>query len=136
MAPPPLSDLPAHNKGFITFGSFNNFPKLNRKVYNLWGKILLNVADSKLVLKTKSLGNAAVRKQVYDSITTMGISRERIILLSHEPSYHRHLGRYHEIDIPHSTPFPITGRQQPAKLSIWGYPSLPWKGMRIVHVWV
>ncbi len=126
-SPPPLSDLPAHNKGFITFGSFNNFPKLNRKVYNLWGKILLNVADSKLVLKTKSLGNAAVRKQVYDSITTMGISRERIILLSHEPSYHRHLGRYHEIDIA-LDPFPYNGTTTTCEALYMGVPVITLEG--------
>ncbi len=125
--PPPISELPAHNNGFITFGSFNSFPKFNQKVYQLWGRILLNVAESKLVLKTKSLGNEKIRKRVYDYFTSTGISEERIILLSHEPSYNFHLERYHEIDIA-LDPFPYHGTTTTCEALYMGVPVITLEG--------
>jgi len=125
--PPPLSELPASNKGFITFGSFNSFPKFNQKVYQLWGRILLSVVDSQLVLKTKSLGNAAVRKRVYDYFTSMGIKKDRIILLSHETSYNRHLERYHDIDIA-LDPFPYHGTTTTCEALYMGVPVITLEG--------
>ena len=124
---PPFSELPAHNRGFITFGSFNTFPKLNQKVYQLWGNILLNVPGSKLVLKTKSLGNNSVRKHVYDCFMSMGISEDRIILLSHETTYNRHLERYHEIDIA-LDPFPYHGTTTTCEALYMGVPVITLEG--------
>ena len=36
----------------ITFGSFNNFNKINDRVINVWSQILLKVKNSKLILKS------------------------------------------------------------------------------------
>ncbi len=126
-SPPPLSDLPARNKGFITFGSFNTFPKLNEKVYLLWGKILIQVADSQLVLKTKSLGDAGVRKRVCECFKSIGISQERITLMSYEPSYNRHLEHYQEIDIA-LDPFPYHGTTTTCEALYMGVPVITLEG--------
>lgn len=125
--PPPLSELPASNKGFITFGSFNTFPKLNQKTFHLWGSILNQVADSQLTLKTKSLANAEVRERVYDSFTKMGINKKRINMLSHEPSYNRHLESYHEIDIA-LDPYPYHGTTTSCEALYMGVPVITLAG--------
>ena len=53
-SPPPsspqLTSLPAESKGFITFGSLNNFVKMNNNVWRLWAGILNSVPSSRLAL--------------------------------------------------------------------------------------
>jgi len=44
--------LPSDQKKFITFGSFNNFQKINDNVAKVWSKILKNIKNSKLILKS------------------------------------------------------------------------------------
>ena len=38
----------------ITFGSFNNFDKLSDKVILVWSKILKNIKNSKLILRSSN----------------------------------------------------------------------------------
>ena len=55
---PTVSPLPADTVGCITFGSFNQFAKVNQPLVTLWAEVLKSVPDSRLVLKTKSLADA------------------------------------------------------------------------------
>jgi len=47
-----VNKTPAMNNKYITFGSFSNANKINKKVLNAWLKILNNVPNSKLFLKS------------------------------------------------------------------------------------
>ena len=40
---------------FITFGSFNNFRKINENVISVWSRILKKIPNSKLILKSSSV---------------------------------------------------------------------------------
>ena len=44
--------MPLESNKFITFGCFNNFKKINEDVIEVWSKILKNIKNSKLFLKT------------------------------------------------------------------------------------
>ena len=44
--------LPMETNNYITFGSFNNFRKINDEVIETWSSILKTVKNSKLLLKT------------------------------------------------------------------------------------
>ena len=48
---PDVGPPPHERNGCVTFGSFNNFAKLNRKVLDLWSDVLAAVPSSRLVLK-------------------------------------------------------------------------------------
>ena len=60
---PTVSGLPARQTGRITFGSFNNLPKINEAVIALWSRLLLQVPDSGLLLKSKQFADVRVRQQ-------------------------------------------------------------------------
>ena len=75
---PAVSELPAKENDFITFGSFNMFYKLNIKVLILWAQLLNQFAGSRLSLKAKSLADSAVRKDIIKQFADFGITEGRI----------------------------------------------------------
>ena len=44
--------MPCKKNGYFTFGSLNNFMKLNDEVLNVWIKILKKIKNSKIILKS------------------------------------------------------------------------------------
>ena len=124
---PEVSMLPAKAKKYITFGSFNAFPKLNEKVLKLWVKLLDEVAHSRLLLKAKSLVDNEVKKRVIALFGDEGIPPERIHLAAQEPSYHRHLERYHEVDIALDT-YPYHGTTTTCEALWMGVPVVTLEG--------
>ena len=98
--PPPF----LKNK-FFTFGSFNNFDKINSDVISVWSNILKKINNSKLILKTSKIKHGLERLKalfkengVLESITFMGREKE----------FKDHLNAYNEIDIALDT-FPYNG---------------------------
>ena len=56
---------PAYTKnGYITFGSFNNFTKVNDEVLATWAKILAKASNAKLLLKSAIFANAKAKKEM------------------------------------------------------------------------
>ena len=47
-----FNELPFKKNNYFTFGSFNNFIKINDEVLNTWIKILKKVENSKIILKS------------------------------------------------------------------------------------
>ncbi len=68
-------DPPALVNGFVTFGSFNNFCKVTPAVRRLWGRLLSQVAGSKLIVHA---GRGTHREKFMKEFETAGIARERI----------------------------------------------------------
>ena len=98
--PPPF----LKNK-FFTFGSFNNFDKINPDVISVWSNILKKINNSKLILKTSKIKHGLERLKalfkengVLDSIKFIG----------REKKFKDHLNAYNEIDIALDT-FPYNG---------------------------
>src|SRR6185295_15125113 len=58
-SPEPI-DAPAERP--ITFASFNNFAKVHRETLNAWGEIVRMTPGSRLLLKSKALGDVAARE--------------------------------------------------------------------------
>ncbi|MGB4057321.1 MAG: tetratricopeptide repeat protein, partial [Alphaproteobacteria bacterium] len=50
-SPPVIDHPPFEDNGFITFGCFNNFSKVTDPVLSIWGKIMAQVPDSRLLLE-------------------------------------------------------------------------------------
>ena len=84
--PPPnastVRDLPARSNGFVTFGSFNNRPKLNPWLLTLWAKLLEGVPGSRLLLHHAFNGERKVTREYRDPIArhfrSLGISSRRL----------------------------------------------------------
>jgi protein O-GlcNAc transferase len=99
--------LPALKNGYITFGCFNNFAKLNDQVIKLWIKILRAIPNSRLFLKTKQFNSLTLQGKVTKKFTVHGIESKRIILEGHS-IYEEYLAAYQQVDIA-LDPFPFTG---------------------------
>ncbi len=96
---PPVNPLPAVNKGYITFGSFNNYAKLNSKLFELWAQVLCVVTNSRLLVKAKSFHDHNIQQDFQKQFARLGVEAERLIILNLAPSTYSHLETYHQIDI-------------------------------------
>lgn len=96
---PDATALPALKNGHITFGSFNNLPKISPETIALWASILRAVKGSKLFVKTKPFIDEAVRNRFVQLFSHHGIGQDRLILQGHSQSIESHLGCYSQVDI-------------------------------------
>jgi predicted O-linked N-acetylglucosamine transferase (SPINDLY family) len=102
-APPPLL---SPRQG-VVFGSFNNLAKLGPDAIRLWARLLQRVPEARLLLKWKSLGEAATRQRLVDGFAAEGIGAERLILRGASP-HQAMLAEYNDIDVA-LDPFPFSG---------------------------
>jgi len=58
---PDVIELPAKTIKRITFGSFNNLPKITKSVIDLWAKVLHAVPNSRIILKINWFDDAGTR---------------------------------------------------------------------------
>lgn len=96
---PPINPLPALKKKQITFGSFNNYAKLNADILASWAQILQRVPGAKLLLKARSLNDPDTRQRLKQKLIALGIDSGRLILANYADSTVAHLKYYHQIDI-------------------------------------
>lgn len=101
---PPVQPLPAGAAGHVTFGSLNNYCKVNEPVLQLWAKVLSAVPDSRLLLLSRQ---GAHRQPALDIFARGGVAPERIewFTPAARPPY---LAAYHRIDLGLDT-FPYNG---------------------------
>jgi predicted O-linked N-acetylglucosamine transferase (SPINDLY family) len=101
-----VGPLPALANGFVTFGGFNNFAKVNEFVVSLWSKVLHAVPRSRLLLKSPQLRDAAFRDAVWNRFGVQGIDSDRLILRPPAPRG-QYLATFNEVDIALDTyPYP------------------------------
>ena len=102
-----VSEPPAVNHGYVTFGCFNNTTKVNDKVVALWAKVLDAVPNSRLLLKAKQLRDQMTRENIIQRFAAHGIDNKQIILEESEDRQ-KYFAAYNKIDIT-LDPFPFTG---------------------------
>ena len=62
----------------LTFGSFNNAPKLTPRTLALWARVLQAVPDSRLLLKAPSFGDAGAVAFFRERLVTLGVDADRL----------------------------------------------------------
>ena len=98
------NDAPSKKNQFITFGSFNNFKKINDEVIEVWSQILKKVKNSRLMLKT----SVATSQELYEEkFKKLGVLSS-ITFLKYNKNFDDHLNEYKKIDIALDT-FPWNG---------------------------
>jgi protein O-GlcNAc transferase len=100
----PIGPLPATETGHITFGSLNNFAKVTPKTLELWGTILSQIKNSRLILRCPD-GQAA--KNAREILGRQGISDDRIELVGKLP-WNQYVHLLQRVDIA-LDPFPYCG---------------------------
>ena len=125
-APLPVPAAPYREKGFITFGSFNNFSKVTDEMLRIWAKILRSVPHSRLFLKAGIFNSAYGIKAAMQRLRHAGIPMDMVDAEYIEPAY---LSKYGRIDIALDT-FPYPGGGTTCDALYMGVPVITLVGQR------
>lgn len=105
---PPVGPPPVQGNGYVTFGSFNNLPKLSPTTVALWARVLQAVPAGRLVLQALAFADASTRERVRERFAACGIAPERLHIRELTLAFDRFLTGYGEIDIA-LDPLPFNG---------------------------
>tara|TARA_B100000886_G_scaffold331935_1_gene284077 strand:- start:2344 stop:4044 length:1701 start_codon:yes stop_codon:yes gene_type:complete len=101
-----FNELPIKKNGYFTFGSFNNFMKINEEVLNVWVTILKKIQNSKLILKSSLyVCEDVIRKKFEEE--GLGNCIE-ILKKTKRNDFLSHINNYDKIDLCLDT-FPFNG---------------------------
>ena len=117
------NESPFIKNKFITFGSLNNFSKINDDVINVWSQILKSVPNSKLILKSNLKKDYSRIKNIFKENKI----EENILFYDKAYSVENHLKLYKKIDIGLDT-FPYNGVTTSFEAIWMGVPVLTMKG--------
>jgi protein O-GlcNAc transferase len=126
---PEIGPPPVQRNGHVTFGSFNNLAKVNRRVIGLWAEILHQVEGACLVLKSAGTGDPETKATLEAAFAAQGVAPERLRILPPEADAQSHLGLYNEIDIA-LDPFPYNGTTTTCEALWMGVPVITLTGDR------
>jgi protein O-GlcNAc transferase len=125
IAPSPFDDA----GGVMTFGSFNNLPKINEGTVGVWAAILRDVPNSRLLLKSRHLADPATRFRYVALFGSHGIDASRLDLRAHTPRRSDHFASYGDVDIA-LDPFPYNGTTTTCEALWMGVPVVTLRGDR------
>ena len=126
---PPAGPLPAAERRYVTFGSFNRIEKLSYETLSAWAELLGRLDTARLVLKDRALENAAQKRRIAKFFVEHGISPERLTLLA-ESDRAAHFAAYQQIDIA-LDPFPHSGGMTTLDALWMGVPVITFPGETI-----
>ncbi|MBG1270968.1 tetratricopeptide repeat protein [Nostoc sp. WHI] len=124
---PAVIDLPAKSMGRITFGCFNNLPKITPEVIALWSKILQSVPNSRIILKIRWFDDQPTCDRYLSLFADCGIDSRRVKLIGVIPDPNHHLAFYGNIDIA-LDPFPYHGTTTTCEALWMGVPVITLAG--------
>jgi predicted O-linked N-acetylglucosamine transferase (SPINDLY family) len=124
---PPVNALPARANGCVTFGSFNNLPKLSEATLRTWAAVLQALPQARLHLKCLQLGSPGMQARVRARFEAQGIAPKRLTLQGPVDSTASHLAAYNNIDIA-LDPFPYPGCTTSIEAHTMGVPVLTLRG--------
>ena len=100
----PVAALPAVAEGRVTFGCLNNFCKINERTLQLWARVLLDVAGSRLLMFAPK---GSARERALTLFEQAGLTADRIEFADRLLREH-YLALYGRIDVGLDT-FPYNG---------------------------
>lgn len=119
-------EAPVMRNGHVTFGSFNQTVKITAAVRRLWGRILTEVADAKLVVV--GVVDERAREDLYRDLEQAGVERARVTMVPYIAieEYYRWFGR---VDIALDT-MPFSGGTTTFDALWMGAPVITCPGVR------
>jgi protein O-GlcNAc transferase len=131
---PPVAPAPRLQNGFPTFGCFNNPVKISDRTLALWGQILREVPDARLMLHYKAVYRLeGVVNRIMKGLGDIGDLPRVIFSTVDTPSEH-HLARYAQIDVA-LDPFPMTGSTTTFEALHQGVPVVTLQGDTVLSRW-
>ena len=118
-----FNEPPFLKNNFVTFASFNNYSKINKSVIETWSKILKEVKNSKLILKSSS---PRITDILSEKFHNQGVL-DSVEFMNTKTNFEDHINLYKKVDIALDT-FPYNGVTTSFE-SIWmGVPVITMKG--------
>jgi predicted O-linked N-acetylglucosamine transferase (SPINDLY family) len=117
---------PFERRGFVTFGSFNNYLKYNNNLIKTWSSILNGINNSKILLIYNGIDSPEIKKSIIYDFSKFGVSENQIILKGFMERKDL-LEMYNDVDIA-LDPFPYNGGSTSFEASWMGCPLLTKKG--------
>lgn len=126
---PPIEAGPMEHRGHVTFGSFNNFSKINPAVVALWANVLQAVPGSRLLCKSTSSADPTAQAVIRAGLERSGIDPTRVSFSAFRQTPQSHLAVYNDIDIALDT-FPYNGTTTTCEALWMGVPVVTLRGDR------
>lgn len=126
---PEVQPLPALERGYVTFGSFNRLAKVQPAVLQSWGAILRALPGSRLVLKGRLIDLASEQAPILAALGHEGIAAERVTMLD-QGSREAHFAAYRDLDIA-LDPYPHGGGMTTLDALWMGVPVVTYPGRTI-----
>jgi len=121
-----ITPLPAIQNGYVTFGSFQNLPKLNDEVLATWGRIFQGLPNARLRLQNTQIGVPSVRANLQKRLAAVGIRPEQLTMHGNAPR-EAYLAAHAGVDIILDT-FPYPGGTTTCEALWMGVPTLTLAG--------
>jgi len=125
---PPVRWPPTGATHKTTFACFNNLYKVNDRVIAVWSRILCEIPDAMLVIKSKSFRIDAARRNVLDKFVANGVKADQL-RLPDNLTYSEHLDLYANMDVL-LDPFPYNGTTTTCETLWMGSPVVALAGDR------
>jgi glycosyltransferase involved in cell wall biosynthesis len=113
----------------VTFGSFNNFLKVTDDTLAVWAKILTQVPNSSLFIKSVYFDDPEVRKNVLERLASAGIAEDRVEISGFFAATQDHLAAYNRVDVALDT-LPYNGTTTTCEALWMGVPVVSLVGDR------
>lgn len=127
-AAPEPSGLPAARNGYVTFGSFNALQKVSDATIELWARLLKDLPQAHLALKSLAFADEGTRHAVQRRFASAGITPTRVeVLPPSDPA--TFLTEYQRVDIA-LDPFPYNGGTTSCDAMWMGVPVVTLAGER------
>lgn len=121
----PIKPLPAMEKGYVTFGSFNDFIKIDSRVLNMWVALLERLPTARLAMIVNARESLDYLKRFF---TDRGITEDRLLLFT-KLSFSHFLQLHYHVDVALDT-YPFTGLTT-SMHGLWmGVPAITLAGAR------
>ena len=123
---PSVVPLPALERGYVTFGSFNNRVKIDPQTVEVWAKVLGRVPHSRLILKYKGMSDKSLVTGLVEEFARYKIDPGRLECLgwSAHPAL---LSEYNRVDLA-LDPLPYNGGLTTCEALWMGVPVLTCPG--------
>ena len=119
-----------HAQRPLTFGSFNNVPKLTPHTLQLWARVLEAVPGSRLLLKAPSFKDASAQAAFSDRLQALGVDLARVMFRG-PTGLSDMMAEYEEVDIA-LDPVPYNGGTTTLQALWMGVPVVVKSGQNFV----
>jgi predicted O-linked N-acetylglucosamine transferase (SPINDLY family) len=113
----------------VTFGSFNLASKISPETIALWAAAMAAVPESRLLLKSRSLGHAESRMRLLERLAAGGIAGDRVETVAYTASVAEHLDLYARVHVALDA-FPYAGATTTCEALWMGVPVVTLAGDR------